>query len=162
MQAPCGLIQVFRAGPASALTPLGTAGLRSLGLPVWLSQANSVLGATVVTMAPSPGSSQCKLGASCFEANRENRAILPPMQATSKQPASPRNSFQCPTGGSWGRGAQFLHFTGEETESQGAQCQRGFVPWPGGSLESERPGFQSSPCMTLRRLPTCSESWVPL
>lgn len=63
---PCGLTQVFWAGPASALTPLGTAGLRSLGLPVWLSQANSVLGATVVTMAPSLGFSQCKPGGELF------------------------------------------------------------------------------------------------
>lgn len=63
---PYALILVLFVGPGSALTPLGTAGPRSLRLPVWLSQANLAPRAAVVTMVPSPGSSQCKPGGELF------------------------------------------------------------------------------------------------
>ena len=52
--------------PRSASTLSSRAGLRSLSLPVWPSQANLAPRAAVVAMAPSLGSSQYKPGGELF------------------------------------------------------------------------------------------------
>lgn len=77
---------------------------------IWL------LGASVVAMAPSPGSSQCKPGGELFWSKwGKQRNFL--TNVGNWQSAFPQNFFQCLTGGSWAHQVQLLHFTGEETKA---------------------------------------------
>lgn len=70
---PWQLILVLWVGPGSALTPWRTAGLRSLGLSIWLSQAIWLPEMLWLPWHLPQAPLSVNLGASCFEANGEKQ-----------------------------------------------------------------------------------------